>query len=67
MTISSEAIEQRARRICWEAGIDPDFMAYEGQDDLGYAIREPNWKQWAEQAEDELLAELPSSILTPGA
>lgn len=62
MTISPEAIECRARKICWEAGIDPDFMAYEGQDDLGYAIREPNWTRWTEQAEDELLAEAsPSS------
>lgn len=51
------AIERRARKICWDAGIDPDFMAYEGQNDLGYAIREPNWFRFRDEAEEELEAE----------
>lgn len=64
MTISHEDIEQRARKICWEAEIDPDFMACEGQDDIGYAIRNPNWMLFAEQAEEELLAEAGSESRT---
>lgn len=56
-----DQIECRARHICWETGLDPDFMAYEGQDDLGYAIRNPNWMLWAEQAEQELRDEFEGS------
>ncbi|MGX7708017.1 hypothetical protein [Methylobacterium sp. Gmos1] len=53
---SAEAIERRARSLCADAGLHPDFMAYQGQDDHGYAIREPNWMLFAEEAEEELRA-----------
>jgi hypothetical protein len=49
-----EEIEGRARDICVRAGMDPDFMSYEGQDDIGYAIREPNWLLCWEEAKEEL-------------
>lgn len=60
LALSPDAIERRARRLCVEAGMHPDFMTHQGQDDCGYAIREPNWQSWTEEAEDELRAEAPA-------
>jgi hypothetical protein len=37
--------------------MDPDFPAYVGDDELG-KVYEPNWKQFENRAEDELMAEI---------
>lgn len=54
MLSNYDQIQDRARELCQRAGLDPDFLNYEGQDDLGYAIREPNWTLFVDEATAEL-------------
>lgn len=51
---SDQQIEERARQLCSEDGLDPDAPMREGWDDVRHG---PQWTGYAEQAKQELISE----------